>query len=100
MQHDSKLGGRGRVMGDEFIRYRARKASVPAFAVETPKVVSIGVCFADPQFADYSAIGQRLIHAKSSTMCAGACGWSVFGRIAHASKINSALQQKFDLHGS
>jgi hypothetical protein len=65
---------------DGFIRNRARKAPVAAFAIETEQVVAIGVGFADPQFADYAAIGQRLIHIGSPQKMV-ALAWQRFRRL-------------------
>ena len=53
-------------LADEVIaRQRAGKAPVAAFAVEAEQVVAIDVGLADPQFADGSAVGQRLLHFGS-----------------------------------
>jgi hypothetical protein len=51
--------------GDELVGYRSGKTPVPTFTVETQQVVAIGVGFADPQFADHAAIGQRFVHLES-----------------------------------
>ena len=51
--------------GDEVVGHRAGKAPAPAVAVEAEQVVAIGVGFADPQFADHAAVGQRLVHFGS-----------------------------------
>ena len=51
--------------GNEFVGHRAGKAPVPALAIKPQQVVAVGVGFADPQFADHAAIGQRLVHFGS-----------------------------------
>jgi hypothetical protein len=38
---------------------------VPAAAIKPQQMVAIPVGFADPQFADQAAIGERFLHFKS-----------------------------------
>jgi hypothetical protein len=38
---------------------------VPAFAIKTKEMIAICIGFADPQFADHAAVGQRLVHVNS-----------------------------------
>src|SRR6185437_3415178 len=65
VHHDARaLGGRG-MTRDEFVRHRAGKPPVAAVAVEAQQVIAIDISFADPQFADGAAVGQRLVHVRS-----------------------------------
>ncbi|HET9413220.1 MAG TPA: hypothetical protein VFO74_03745 [Pseudolabrys sp.] len=80
MQHHAEAARRACVPRDGLIRNRARKAPVAAFAIETEQVVTIGVGFAGPQFADYAAIGQRLIHIGSPQKMV-ALAWQCFQRL-------------------
>jgi len=47
---------------DVVIGYRAGKAPIAAVEIESQQVVTVGIGFADPQFADHAAFGQRLVH--------------------------------------
>src|SRR5665647_3489338 len=62
VHHDPDLVGGRRVPRDELIRHRAGKAPVPAVVIKAEQVVSIGVGFAIPQFADDAAVGQGFVH--------------------------------------
>jgi hypothetical protein len=63
-------------------------------------VVAIGVGFADPQFADYAAIGQRLIHIallkKWSPLLGSVSGGSAVPE-SQPLRGYAALQQEFDV---
>jgi hypothetical protein len=50
---------------NEFVGDRAGKTPVPALSIKPQQVVTVGVSFADPQFADHATIGQRLVHFGS-----------------------------------
>jgi hypothetical protein len=39
---------------------------VAAFPVEPQQMFAVTCGFADPQFADYAAIGERFLHSKGS----------------------------------
>jgi hypothetical protein len=65
VHHHPQLVRRLGVAGNGVVRHGARKAPVPAVGVEPQQVVAVGGGLADPQFADGSAVGQRLVHLGS-----------------------------------
>src|SRR5262245_30959347 len=56
------------MLRDEFIGDRAGEATMPAFAIQPKEMIPIRIGFADPQFTDRAAVGQKLIHVKSSAI--------------------------------
>ena len=48
VHHDADPLRRGRMAGNEVVRYRARKPSLPAVLVEAEQMVAIGVGLTDP----------------------------------------------------
>jgi hypothetical protein len=39
---------------------------MPAVLVEAEQMVAVARGFADPQFADYAGVGERILHSKGS----------------------------------
>ena len=66
VHHGAEPEGRVDVVADELIRHAAAEPAVPAFAVEAQQMVAVVVGFADPQFADEAAIGERFLHRRIS----------------------------------
>src|SRR5262249_158950 len=52
------------IVAHEFVRYRAGKTVAAAGGIKTQQVVAVTFGFADPQFADQAAAGQRLAHER------------------------------------
>src|SRR5262249_61595147 len=52
------------IVAHEFVRYRTGKTVAAAGGIKTQQVVAVTFGFADPQFADQAAAGQRLAHER------------------------------------
>jgi hypothetical protein len=50
------------IIAHEVVRHRAGKPVAPAVGVEPQQVVAICLGFADPQFADQTAVGEWIMH--------------------------------------
>src|SRR5262245_31530812 len=61
---ERKLG----IVAHELVGHGAGEAVAPAVGIETQQVVAIGVGFADPQFADHGAVGQRVAHRSTPSI--------------------------------
>ena len=56
------------MIADIGVRHAAAETVAPAFGVEPQQMIAILVGFADPQFPDQAAIGQRFVQAHSDLL--------------------------------
>ena len=54
------------VVVDEFIGNAAAEPAVTAVLVKPQQVIAVVGGFANPQFADHAAVGERFLHSKGS----------------------------------
>ena len=58
------------------VGHAAAEPAVPAAAVEPQQMVAIAVGFADPQFADQAAVGERILHFGSPDIAVRRPPWT------------------------
>jgi hypothetical protein len=51
-------------IADEVVGHSAAKAAVPARRIEPQQMIAVFVMFADPQLADYAAVGKNFLHSR------------------------------------
>jgi hypothetical protein len=51
-------------IADEVVGHAAAKAAVPARRIEPHQMIAVFVMFADPQLADYTAVGKNFLHSR------------------------------------